>query len=251
MKKRTQLILLSVFVFIVIAVVLSSSIFSLSSYDIDYMSTTINLNVTKEEIIEISKPEKNKSIFFIDKQTYSKNLENQLPYIKVINIETVFPNKIIYHIAERDELFALKNQDKIYFVDNEGKILCEKSSYTNNANNPIEIITNEQQSYAISSFLEQDSDLVQISYCLKEWKTSTTLIKANIKSIDLTTSTLIINMRSGLTIKIFDFKNELSNKMNLAFSTYDDSDDIKYKKYLEIRTVKQDDGTYKIKGFCA
>ena len=45
MKKRTQLIILSVLVFVAVVVVLSSSIFSFSEANVDYLTTKIKTNL--------------------------------------------------------------------------------------------------------------------------------------------------------------------------------------------------------------
>ena len=65
-------------------------------------------------------------------------MESQNPYLKVINIETVFPNKLILHCAEREELFCIKGRDDLYYIcDEELKILDVRESFENGKENPI------------------------------------------------------------------------------------------------------------------
>ena len=51
-------------------------------------------------------------VFFVNKQEMISDIEKQHPYINVINIETVFPNKLVVHYATREETFAFKDKNK-------------------------------------------------------------------------------------------------------------------------------------------
>lgn len=265
MKKRSQLIILSVLIFVVIFVVLSSSIFSFSEMGVDYLTTTINLNLSQEEIFNASKLEFGKSIFFVDKSSAVKNVEKSNPYIKVVNIETVFPNKLIFHVAERQELFAVKYENKYLILDDEGKVLKIKDNFINTAENAIlldnydvnktasqnDINTKSQifHEYKEGEFVVNKEGLISLAKTLKEWKTSYVHLRAHIISISTIGEDLFINMRCGLTIKVFHSSVDLSNKINLAFSIYDKAEDVENKTLLEIRSVKNQNGNYELKGF--
>ena len=266
MKKRCELIILSVLIFIAVVVVLSSSIFSFSETNLDFLTTTVNLNVNEEDIFKASKLEYGKSIFSINKNQAQKNIEKQNPYIKVVNIETVFPNKIIFHVAERQELFAVKYLDKYLILDDEGKILQIKDSFINTAENAIlltdyninntesqlEDNTKSQESnivYEQGDFIENTEGIKNVAKVLKEWKTSFVHLRAHVISISGIGEKLILKMRCGLTIKVFNSDEFLSDKINLAFSIYDKAEDIENKTLLEIRNVKNINGQYEIKGY--
>ena len=90
MKKKSLIIMLSIIGFIVLVVVLSSTIFSLKKVNLTFYSNTLRLTNKNEEIISSGNFKYNQSIFFIDKKKYISNLEKNNPYLKVINIETNF-----------------------------------------------------------------------------------------------------------------------------------------------------------------
>jgi hypothetical protein len=61
-----------------------------------------------------------------------KNLEKENSYLKVINIETIFPNKLIVHCAEREEFFSIKKNNSrmrvLSFTSFAGMASTEKTS---------------------------------------------------------------------------------------------------------------------------
>ncbi len=259
MKKRTQLIILSVLIFIAVLVILSSSIFSFSEIGVDYITTKVNTNITSEELLSDSNLKFGKSIFSINKNSATSSIEKNNPYIKVVNVETVFPNKLIFHIAEREELFVVKLLNNYLILDEDGKVLAVDDSYVNTAENAIllqNININESVSqnnndtqYQAGNFVAKTSNIKNLVTVLKEWKTSNVHLKAHIISIVGDGENLIFNMRCGLTIKIFKSSISLSDKVNLAFSIYEKADDIENKTLLEIRNVKNTNNEYELKGF--
>lgn len=124
MKKKGWLIVLGVTVAIVVLfVILSFTLFSLKHIEIDYRTSTQNIEMTDEEIIESGNFKKGGSVFFHGKKNYINNIEEANPYIKVINIETVFPSKFVVHIAERQEVYAVESSFGYYICDEEMKVL--------------------------------------------------------------------------------------------------------------------------------
>lgn len=250
MKKRTQLITLSVLLLFVVLVVLSSSIFSFSQVGVDYLSTTINLNVTKESLLKDSGFNTGKSIFFLKKLEAQNSIEQKNPYIKVVNIETVFPNKVIFHIAERQELFAIECDNNYYILDEEGKVLSQKTTILSSAGSAITIygLTQNEDAFNVGSFIENNETLSNLTYCFKEWTTKLSALKVHIKSVTIQDNVLNIGMRCGLKIVVTDYNLNLSNKLNLAFSIYDKAENIEDKTILEIRNVNNN-GIYELEGF--
>lgn len=75
-----------------------------------------NQNNLDTNVIDVPK---NGVVFFLDKQKIQQDIQLQNPLIKIINIETVFPNKLVVHFAQREEVFAVKDsrQDTFYILD--------------------------------------------------------------------------------------------------------------------------------------
>ncbi len=67
-------------------------------------------------------------IFAVNKKEIIQNLEKNNSYLKVINIETVFPNTLVVHCAEREMLYCIVNDGIYYYCDEELKLLEEPLS---------------------------------------------------------------------------------------------------------------------------
>ena len=113
MKNARLLIILGLFVFITATIVLTSTVFTLNTVEIGWLSTTKVLNNTTDaDIIESANFQKGESVFALNKEQYKKNLEKNNPYIKVINLEIKFPNKLKVSVVEREELYAFLQKKK-------------------------------------------------------------------------------------------------------------------------------------------
>ena len=104
--------------------------FGLSKVVVAFDSTTINLtNLSQEEIVDAGQFDKGESVLFAGKEKYAKNIEKfaeqdkRFAYIKVVNIETVFPNKYVVHIVEREELFGIAYGEQFLICDRDLRVL--------------------------------------------------------------------------------------------------------------------------------
>lgn len=103
------------------------------------------------------------SVLFLGKEKLISRLEKQFPYLKIVNIETQIPNKLVIHAAEREELFAVNSGEKSYFLDEEFKILrVENSIYSKQENGAVLLsfgsvfINAEDKAYAAGVDLKLD-----------------------------------------------------------------------------------------------
>lgn len=229
MKNKRLAIFLTIFVFFAIVIVLSSAVFSLGNVSIKYLSTTNVLTGQEQSVLESANFKYGESVFFSNKKEYIKNLEKSNPYIRVINIQTVFPNKLIVNAVERNETYVIKlDSNKYVKTDEFLKVLSISNVFQNTTANGI-VIENSglnSQSVQAGDFFEiQDDYLTQLFNCFREWDNSYVNLKSKIESIELNynndTDRLLINMRSGVQIIIRKSKTNLSDKLNLAFSFYD------------------------------
>lgn len=227
--------MLSILCFIVLVVVLSSTIFSLKSVNLIFYSNTINLT-DKELIVESGDFQYNQSIFFLNKRKYINNLEKNNPYLKVLNIETSFPNSLTINAIERNELFVVKTyQDNIFknyaILDDEFKVL--RTSTTFLSSNQNEILINIEgydfDNKNAGEFLDnvEHSKVLQIlSNELLSYNNNVLLLKANFAEINLdyeNKDNILIKMHSGVEILIKDYSNKLESKFHLALSYYNSS----------------------------
>lgn len=137
-KKKKWIISGSVLIGIVgIVILLLFTLFSLKNVAVDFRTSTTNLTASQEEIIEKGDFAYNSPVIFHSKKGYTKRLEEAYPYIKVINIETVFPNKFIIHVSEREEVFAIASQEGFYICDQEFKVLRKTENFSSQSSNAI------------------------------------------------------------------------------------------------------------------
>ena len=123
MKNKRLIIILSVFSFLVLIAVLCSTVFTVKSVSLRWLTTTNLLNQKDSEIIE--DVQLGESVFLVDKEAIITKLENKYPYLKVVSVEVQFPNKLVVHTAERQSLYSLKIKDnKHVIMDAECKVLA-------------------------------------------------------------------------------------------------------------------------------
>lgn len=246
MKNKRLAIILTMLLFIAVVVVLSSTVFSLSTIEVKFYSTTNNLTNLNDSIIESGNFNIGENVLFLNKTLHTNLLEKANPYLKVLNLETVFPNKIYINAMERNEVFAIKLSDNSYVVcDEELKVLKTQSAYYNHAQNAMELfVTTTEENLSAGDFLTTSkNNLILNSFvALKEWDLSYVNLKAKIKSItidyDDRINQIMIEMRSGVKIIIYEADKLVSDKMNLAFSFYENTEnDYTSEGVIEIRQL--------------
>ena len=124
--KRLIIIIGGIFAFVVLCTILSFTLFKTNSISFDFHNNTVIFAEEEKqaEVIKSAEINTRVPIFTLNKRAIIEKLESKNPYLKVINIETVFPNKLILHCAEREELFCIKGRDELYYIcDDELKIL--------------------------------------------------------------------------------------------------------------------------------
>lgn len=123
MKNKRLIIILSVFSFLVLIAVLCSTVFTVKSVSLRWLTTTNVFDQKDAEII--ADVQLGESVFLVDKEAIITNLENKHPYLKVVSVEVKFPNKLVVHTAERQDLYSLKIKDnKHAILDSECKVLA-------------------------------------------------------------------------------------------------------------------------------
>ena len=155
MKKKILIVLSSVMAVIVLIVILSFTLFSLRTVELDYRTNKTYITESDDEIIESGEIKMGGSVFFRNKNKYIEKIESKNPYIKVINIETVFPSKFVIHVAERQKVFAIEYNNQFYITDNEFKVLEITNNYTSTQTNAM-LLTGIQiadENYAVGQFM--------------------------------------------------------------------------------------------------
>ncbi len=123
MKNKRLILLLSIFAFITVVVILCSTLFTLHTVTFSWKTSKNNLSNTKDNVIAQTLP-KGDSIFFLNKGEITESLEVKYPYIKVLKLETKFPNKLVVHCEERVGIYAVELTSTNYaIIDESNKVL--------------------------------------------------------------------------------------------------------------------------------
>lgn len=124
--KKGLIILFGAIGLLLLCVILSFTLFRVHSVKLEFQNETdiFASEESKDKVIKSSGISYSTPIFGVNKTQMVQNLEKENPYIKVVNIETVFPNRLVVHCAQREETFAIKIGEMLYYiVDDELKIL--------------------------------------------------------------------------------------------------------------------------------
>lgn len=161
--KKATIICSIVFVLLIILVILMFTVFSLKDVKVELKTGTEHLTQEVVSEIEDEALKTGGSVLFLGKEKLISRLEKQFPYLKIVNIETQIPNKLVIHAAEREELFAVNSGEKSYFLDEEFKILrVENSNYSKQENGAVLLsfgsvfIDTEDKAYAAGVDLKLD-----------------------------------------------------------------------------------------------
>lgn len=124
MKNKRLIILLSIFAFLILIVVLCSTLFTVreNSVSIEWHSSALTHLKDKEDEIISAVPTK-ENVMLIDKGEITSTLEESFSYINVLKIEKKFPNKIVVHAIERQDQYAVLVGDEYFALDDQGKVL--------------------------------------------------------------------------------------------------------------------------------
>ena len=229
--KKKWIIAISVIVFVVLLIIiLSFTVFSLKSIELDWRTSKLNIKQTDEEIISSCEFDYGGSVFFKNKDEYIEKIERTNPYIKVVNIEVVFPSKYVIHVAERQEIFAIEHENLVYVCDEDFKVLSISDNLSEQTN--AMLVTGLKilgTSYAVGEFMEVEGYL-PIYSALYENNRNLGEQLAMIESIEFTTEfdenikeeqeAIILKFLNGQTYKIINAGYGLSYKVELMLDVF-------------------------------
>lgn len=198
------------------------------------MSEEFNAAVTENSGLN-----QNSSVFFLNKNQVSAKLEHEFPDMKVINIETTFPNGLIIHIAKREELFAIKSQNpnNYFIVDGDLKVLSilPQQEYDSNASNAILLEGIQVNSPNVlagdflvfensaliknlaKTFLVNNLDIVEQKALIKEIEIQTDQIREYLTNDDKTI--IKITMQDDFVVYVYSPNTYLKEKIQTMFAT--------------------------------
>lgn len=240
MKNKRLIVILSVFAFLTVLVVLNSTVFTLQKVSVNWL-TTRNELVGKDDSI-VGDVSTGVNIFLVDKNKISEELEKKNPYLRVVGIETKFPNKIVIHTAERESLYAVELSEggnSYYMVlDEKGKVLRRTTSSifagADLGAKPIRVsfegVGIDPNDYVEGEDIKDDglkTMLSNLSYTLRETGHTPTTSKGLFSHISIayTGSKKVITLttRNGMKIRLEDVENLTTDKLLLGLGVYDEN----------------------------
>ena len=224
-KQITLIVTLAV---LLIAVISCAFIFRVNSIEVNFLvsSTRYSDEESVNKIVKDCQIKKGNSVFLLNKQKVSDELEVDYPYLDIINIEVIFPNIVRIHCVERIECYAIKLTNNNYAIcDKDLKVLrfsnsTEDMVVIKDGFNSAEIgahITYENSCY-YSKLIEEFEKFNQTSTSIKFILQDIELNKVNGANGD--EFNLNISTDSGINIEIQNITTAFSNKVYKAYILY-------------------------------
>lgn len=241
MKNKRLVIILSVFSFLVLIAVLCSTVFTVKSVSLNWLTTKSNFVDMDDDIV--ANVELGESVFLVDKSAIINKLERTYPYLKVVSAEIKFPNKLVLHTAERQELYSLKiKSNRHAILDAECKVLkiASDSDINKMTLKPIPLNL-EGYVYNENNFVV--SEIAEIGWIKNIINNFSTALyqcgyheidsKNNISSMTIDVggyeNTICLNMNykdllgnGGVKIEILQISEQLSEKFTFAINIFDE-----------------------------
>ena len=162
MKKKRFIIILSLSFLLIIIFIISSPLFTLKSVDVVFLDENNNIiqiknnkvfnsNEKIENILLSANFKYGSSLFLLNKDNYKNNIENKNAYLKIIDVQSVFPNKLLLKAKERKSLFYISSNEKCFVLDEDFRIL-EIINTNDKMDNLIEIVIKDKNNNIVSFF---------------------------------------------------------------------------------------------------
>lgn len=252
MTKKTKLIttFISLLAIIVLLVVLSSTLFAVSSVKVSFESSkNVLASVDETEMASAANIKNGTNVFLLSKKKAKKTLEKAYPYLKVVNIETKFPNSVIIHVVERDEVFAFQTEDKCFITDSELKVLrIVDGEYTSDKLNAIKISYDEQGA-DVGEFLSVSDKYITLksleksnyqNFSKEDGEFALNVLLSTYKSLSIFDEKIVMQTFLGVKVCVYNPSYKQQEKLKMATIVIDGLTD--QQKHQGIITISQSDG---------
>lgn len=124
MRNKKLIVIFSVVVLLTVIIIVNSVVFSVQNvYAYCYNTTDI---VLETEVIDKANVKKGTSIFTLSESKIISNVENNVPDVKVINIERKFPNSVYVNYVKIEDYIKIKETTEgiasYYYFTNASKL---------------------------------------------------------------------------------------------------------------------------------
>lgn len=140
MKYKRLLQGVTILFFVVIAVLCFNFLFKITNVELSVTHIENSPENIKEKLSDYSKTLEGQNLLFVSEKDIEKDILEFSPYIKINSIEKIFPCSIKLNVTEHEEVFALKNGENYYMLDNSLTILSCKTQNVNNVTNKTNLL---------------------------------------------------------------------------------------------------------------
>lgn len=190
MKKKRLFLIAVVSIIMVLAFMLGSPFFKLQNVEIKFINdknevvllednVVFNNSKKVNQVISSAKFDYGSSLFLINKQDYVSRLDKNNPYFKLVNISSVFPNKMVVYAKEREPVFYISNNEDYFLLDRDFKIL-EITNNVEKINNLI-LISAKERNLDVNFF--EFFDVSSLAFEPSQYLYENNLIMEKIKNI--------------------------------------------------------------------
>ncbi len=129
-RRRKKAIKKSIFLFILLMGILITLCLKLPYFNVTEITVLDNNNITKQEIVKLSRINKGTNIFY---QNFNKSENNILsnPYIISASFKRQLPNKIQITVKERKAKFYIQADSNFAIIDKDAIVLEKRDNITN------------------------------------------------------------------------------------------------------------------------
>lgn len=224
--------ILSVGVLVVGLVLLLSLVFVVKDVEVNLLKTSNNLSNEQIESIlsETNVAPMGQSVFFFDRDKATEKIEKAVPYIKVINLEVLFPNIISINCEERIPVFAVRLNNSTFnyaVIDDELKVLDTLSANNNYINltfkQDVEEMTFDDLQKGDMVMVESANLLKSFFTTLKEFSLTESVLLNTFTDIEVYNRhsqnqsyiCLKFYTKVGYTIEMYNISQEVDKKVNI------------------------------------
>ena len=121
-RYRLRLVLKYFTIFCIVAAVgvtLSFTVF----FKIENVEIEGSTRYTYEEIKECSNIKVNKNLFLLNKRKSKEEIEKHLPFVEVLSIERILPNRVIIRVKEAEKAVCYDLDDCYVFANKENRVI--------------------------------------------------------------------------------------------------------------------------------
>ena len=224
-KKKFVTILLSVMMFLAIAVLGFANVFRIDS--VSLVSTTISSQA--EDEAEQLQSELNicyigQNTLFADQSAANEAIVN-FPYFRITAFRKEFPNRLVIEVQEDEEMFAVETGTDYYVLGGDGMMLGRRNTLENRSGNYPNIrVVGLTLEYNVGHVVTGNSlvdGFVSIVKTMASVQGMGGNLRSNVAEITIANSReMRIQMKEGVLVRVYNFDENPQAKAELLVNKY-------------------------------